>query len=177
MLAFMSWTKDARARVVGRIAAFGIAGNVLIAMGFVLGLAAMPLIATGHSSIALPVLLFGFALASIGRSGAGERSKSLSGTFDLIVLAGVPFGFALGDPSRAVASCFVMFALIAAGAASLFAVSNRGLDRWDRAICLSAFAIACVFPLWFGLIAYVLGIFCFSAAGARIALALTRGSA
>ncbi len=177
MLDATSRMEELRAQLVARIVALGIDGNILIATGFVLGLTAMPLIATGRGWAALPVMLFGFTLAAVGRSGADERSRSLSATLDIIVLAGLLFAFALGDPSHALAACFAMFGLIAAGAASLFAVSHRTLGRLDRAICLGAFAIACVFPLWFGLIAYVLGIFCFVAAGARVALALTRGTA
>lgn len=177
MLDFASRIEKVRAQAVARIAALGVGSNALIAAGFVLGIAAMPLVATGHSWIALPVLLLGVALAAIGRTGAGERSRPLSAALDLIVFASLPFAFALADPGRALAACFVLFAMIAAGAASLLAASNRGLARVDRVICLSAFAFACVFPPWFGLVAYMLGIFCFAAAGARIALALTRGAA
>jgi hypothetical protein len=169
--------QQARAQVASRLAALGAGASVLIAAGFVVGLGAMPLIATGHSWIALPVLLFGLVLAMIGRTNAGQRGRSLSATFDLIVFAGVPFGFALADPGRALAASFLLFGSIALGAASLVANANCTLAETDRAACVAAFALACVFPLWFSLLAYALGIVCFAAAGARIAWMLARSAA
>ena len=166
-----------RAQGALRLAALGIGANALIAAGFVVGLAAMPLVATGHDWIALPVLLLGLVLAAVGRTNADERSRSLSATFDLIVFAGLPYGFALADPSRALAAAFLLFALIALGAASLVTNASRTLSETDRVACIVAFAMACVFPLWFSLVAYALGIVCFAVAGARIAWMLTRSAA
>jgi hypothetical protein len=166
-----------RARAAARMAAFGIGAMALIAGGFVVGLAAMPLVATSHSWIALPVLLLGLVLAAIGRTNADERRRPLSAALDLIVFAGVPFGFALADPGRALAASFLLFGLIALGAASLIANANRTLAETDRVACIVALALACMFPLWFSLFAYALGIVCFSAAGARIAWTLTRSVA
>lgn len=167
----------ARAQVAARFAAFGIGASVLIAAGFVMGLAAMPLVAAGHSWIALPVLLSGLVFAAIGRTNAGQRGGLLSATLDLIVFASVPFGFALADPGRALAASFLLFGLIALGAASLIANAERTLAETDRIACIVAFALACVFPLWFSLVAYALGIVCFAVAGARVAWMLTRGAA
>src|ERR1700748_2886475 len=97
---FVSRMDGLRAQAAARLAALGLGARVLIALGFVLGLAAMPLVATGHSWIALPLPIFGLGLSATGRTGAGERARSSSSAFDLIVLASLPFAFALGDPSR-----------------------------------------------------------------------------
>jgi hypothetical protein len=172
---FVSRIEELRVQAATRLAALGLRSRVLVAMGFVIGLAAMPLVATGHSWIALPVLLLGFFLAAIGRTNTSPRGEEFSASLDLIVLASVPFGFALADPARALAAAFLLFALIAAGAASLFANADRTLPAMDRAICIAAFAFACVFPIWFSLTAYALGIIGFAAAGTRVALAVTRG--
>lgn len=169
--------RQARAHAAARLNVLGAGPIALIVTGFVAAMAAVPLLETGHSWIALAVLLLGLLLSALGRTGAPERSRALSATFDLVVFAGVPFGFALGDPSRAIAASFLLFGLIALGAASLIANANRTLAETDRTACVVAFALACAFPLWFSLVAYVLGISCFAAAGARIALALMRSPA
>jgi hypothetical protein len=174
---FVSRIEELRVQAATRLAALGLRSRVLVAMGFVIGLAAMPLIATGHGWIALPVLLSGIVLAAIGRTNTSPRGEEFSASLDLIVLASVPFGFALADPARALAAAFLLFALIAAGAASLFANANRTLPVIDRALCVVALALACAFPLWFSLIAYALGIIGFAAAGTRMALAVTRSGA
>lgn len=164
----------ARAQAAVRLHALGLGPTMLIAVGVVIAMAAVPLLATGHSWIALAVLLIGLLVSALGRTAAPERIRALSATFDLIVFAGVPFGFALGDPSRAVAASFLLFGLIALGAASLIANTNRTLAETDRAACIVAFMLTCAFPVWFSLVAYVLGVSCFAAAGARIALVLVR---
>jgi hypothetical protein len=177
MHGFVSFILYTRATTAARLNASGVGANMLILAGFLLAIAAVPLLATGHSGITLPVLLFGLLFAALGRTTASARARALSATLDLIVFAGVPFGFALGDPARAVAASFALFGLIALGAASLIARADRTLAETDRVACIVAFALACAFPLWFSLVAYVLGISCFAAAGARIALALTRSVA
>ncbi len=60
---------------------------------------------------------------------------------------------------------------------SLLANTDRAIAIVDTLVCVAAFAFACLFPVWFSLIAYVLGVFCFAAAGTRIALILTRSGA
>jgi hypothetical protein len=177
MLEFVSRIERVRAQAAAHLTARGIASGAAITAGFVVALAAMPLVATGHSGIALAALLFGLTLSAIGRANASERIWHLSEALDLVVFASVPFAFALADPSRALAASFLLFGLIAAGSASLFANANRAIATLDALVCVAAFAAACLFPVWFSLIAYMLGVFCFAAAGTRIALTLTRSSA
>src|ERR1700679_1587146 len=62
-------------------------------------------------------------------------------------------GFALADPSRALASCFALFGFVAF-------VSVRSVDALVEVICAILFAVACTVPGWFSLIAYALGIAC-----------------
>lgn len=124
--------------------------------GFVFGLAALPLVALGHSWIALVVIVIGRAAALV------EPDE----VFDAIFLAGLPFAFALADPSRAVAASFLLFGLVA-----VLSVSRR-LDRFDALAGCAAAIAACLFPNWFSLIAYALGVAGFVVAGLRFARTL-----
>jgi hypothetical protein len=177
MLEFVSRIERVRGQAAAQLAARGIVSGMVITAGFVIALAAMPLVATGHSGIALAGLLLGLTLSAVGRTNAEERVWRLSAALDLIVFASVPFAFALADPSRALAASFLLFGLIAAGSASLFANAHRAIAILDALVCVAAFAVACLVPEWFSLNAYVLGVLCFVAAGTRVALVLTRSGA
>ncbi|HWA89572.1 MAG TPA: hypothetical protein VG889_06015 [Rhizomicrobium sp.] len=138
----------ARARVGARALSLG---------GFAVGLAAVPLIALGHFWIALGVLLAGRAIALLGDSDGG---------LDAVLFASLPFAFALADPSRAVAAAFLLFAFVASTA------TTRRLERIDGYVALAGFALACLLPERFGLIAYAMGVACFVVAGLRFAKVL-----
>jgi hypothetical protein len=175
MLDIFARIERARAAMASRLAALGAGFVAQLGAGFVLALASVPLIATGRSWFALPVLLSGLVLMASGSAGA--RASQLSAALLLVVFAALPFAFALDDPARALAATFLLFAMIAAGAASLFANADRRLPIVDIALCTSAFVLACLFPSWFSLIAYALGLLCFIAAGARFAHAIAQGRA
>ena len=174
---FERWIGLLRADAAARLAALGVNSIQLIAGGFVAGLAALPSIATGRFWLVAAFILLSRAMAWIGGVNANARGADLASAFELIVLASIPFAFALRDPSSGLSASLLLFAMIAAGAASLFANSNRRLSRLDVAICVAAFVLACLRPDWFALIAYLLSLFCFVSAGARIALAFTRSDA
>jgi hypothetical protein len=123
------------------------------AAGLAFGLAALPAIALGHSWI-------GLVLVAASRAAAFVEPDEV---LDAIVLAGLPFAFALADPSRAVAASFSLFGFIV-----LLAVCRR-LDRIEALVCTAAAVVACVFPAWFSLVAYALGIAGFVVAGMRFA--------
>ena len=91
-----------------------------------------------------------------------------------------PFAFALAAPSRALAAMFLMLGLVARAAAATAAARLQdsgpilaGLEQASALVgkteLFVAFAAACVFPNWFSLIAYVVGILCFVAVGSRVA--------
>lgn len=135
--------------------------------GLALGLAALPAIAMRFYLPALAVVVVsrpvaGVAAAAGRQSGQGDGLVSV---FDAICFAGVLFAFALADPSRALAAVFLMFGLTAQWASAL-ALGRAWLGNFE---ILVAIAIACIFPDRFAIIAYVLGVLCFVAAGARIA--------
>ncbi len=124
--------------------------------GFAVGLIALPLIAKGHSWIGLGFVVLGRLLAHLGSE--DELGRALA----LIAFAGVPFAFALADPSRAVAASFLLFGFVALAAV-------RRLETVEQLAALLAIAVACLMPAWFSLIAYGLGIACFVLAGMRLA--------
>jgi hypothetical protein len=169
------WLVPPLEEVAARLAAFGIGSVACIASGLVVGLAALPSIARGHLWLGLILILLSRIVAAIGRVNAGAREADLAGAFELIFLASVPFAFALNDPHSALSATLLLFGLIAAGAAALFADTRRGLAASDVAVCVAAFALACLHPDWFAPVAYMLSFFCFAAAGMRIASAFTRG--
>lgn len=127
------------------------------AAAFVLGLAALVLVALGHFWIALVVI-------------AASRAAALlepQEVFDTIFLSGAPFAFALADPSRALAATFALFGFVA-----VLIVSKR-LDRIDALAGTAAALVACALPQWFSLIAYALGIAGFVTAGLRFSRTLS----
>ena len=171
------WFRPPLEDAAARLAALGANPLVLVVAALFAGLAALPSVAQGHFWLGLVLILLSRLIDAIGQAGARARERRLAAAFELIVLASVPFAFALNDPSSALSVTLLLFGLIAAGASSLFANEARALGRGDAAICVAAFALACLRPQWFALIAYMLALFCFIAAGVRIAFAFARSDA
>jgi phosphatidylglycerophosphate synthase len=169
------------ARIAAGLVALGVSADALTVAGFVIGLAALPDIATGHYAAGLVLILLsrlcdGLDGAVARRTGTTELGAYLDAALDFILYASVPFAFALADPGRALAALFLMFGFVASGSSFLaFAVTRRGLGPeglTEAALTVIAFALACLFPDRFGLIAYSAGTICFVVAGARIAAAV-----
>ena len=163
---------------VANAAARRLAWNPLAAAfaAFALGLAALPVIGMHYYLPGLALLVLSRPLAGLAAAAARRCNDShalvVMSVFDAVVFAGMPFfGFALGDPARALACVFLTFAL-AVNIASAFAfATGDGPARggiWNTEIII-AIAFACVFPEHFAIVAYVLGVLCFVASGARVA--------
>lgn len=165
-----------------RLTALGLGADVLTVVGFVIGLGAVAAIAFGHPVAGLALLLASRLCDGLDGAVARQEGETALGAFldavlGLIVLAGLPFAFALADPSRALAALFSMFGLAVSGttrlAAELFAakrgiVANTGALTESTAIVLG-FAAACLLPDRFSIVAYLVGVLCFVAAGMRVA--------
>ena len=169
-----------------KVAEYGITADSITAAGFVLGVAALPDI--GHREY-----LVGLGFITLGRmfdvaDGAVARIKGptifgayLEHVLDLVWTASIPFAFALGQPDRALAAMFLMIGLVARTAVLTADASEKpgavgtvlrlGGDLLGKFEIFVAFALACVFPDWFSIIAYVLGMLCFVMAGFRVAAA------
>jgi phosphatidylglycerophosphate synthase len=167
-----------------------ISAHPVTVAGFVAGLGAAAAIATHN-------YWFGLGLIGVNRLLAGldgplarltkvtELGAFLKTVFNFIVAASIAFGFALADPARALAAAFLIFAFVASGSSYLAfaAFEARRTPRGPESLrypaglietteAFLALALACAFPGWFSVIAYVLGALCFATAGMRIAEAV-----
>jgi hypothetical protein len=140
----------------------GKGATALALAAFVICLGAVPLVALHFALIGLAVFVAGKILSAIAARVAEDRA--LNDVLDAVSFAALPFGFALGDPSTALPAVLMMFGLAAQSAASL--KFGRGLIGATE--LLLAFAVACVFPDRFGIVAYVAAVLCFVSAGVRI---------
>ena len=122
---------------------------VLTGMGFI---AAAALVAFHHYWAGAGALLIGLAAAGLGRA-----PRVL-----LLGLLTQPFGFALADPSRALAAMFLMFAMAVLATITRAYVS---VVVWPIAVAL---LLACTFPYYFSLLSYLIGFTCFVAMGQGI---------
>jgi len=114
-------------------------------------------------------------------SGSTRFGSYLALVLDLVWTACVPFAFALAEPGRALAAMFFLLGLVAR-AAALTADSRLKLGASSTAAELGAslvgkselfiaLALACIFPNWFSIVAYVVGTLCFVMVGFRVAAA------
>lgn len=177
-------------RVGAGLARTGITADQITIAGFVIGMLAVPLIATGQ---------YGWALAAIGLNrvcdgldGAVARQTRLTdrGGFldivlDFIFYAGVVFGFVLAAPANQVPGAFLLFAYM--GAASSFlayaimaakrgettALRGRkslyylgGLAEGGETVALMV--AGCLFPDLFPGFAWIYGAVCWITAATRI---------
>jgi phosphatidylglycerophosphate synthase len=176
----------------------GAHANLITVTGFVIGLGAIPAIATHRYWLALALIVanrvFDALDGAVARQSAAKPlGQFLDMTLDLIFFAGLPFAFALADPSRGLAATFFVFGILASGASSLAftvvaeeqgaAVTPRGYTAlgylarmMEDSEFFVAFALACIAPQTFSVIAYIVGVLCFMTAGARIAFAVARFS-
>jgi phosphatidylserine synthase len=188
--------RPALASVGASLARLGAHGNLVTTVAFVIGLGAIPAIATHNYLIGLVLIVLNRVLdamkGAIARQGAARPLGQFLGmTFDLIFFAGLPFGFALADPGRGLAAAFFVFAIAASAASALaFTVVSEETGAalapggytalgylarlMEDSELFLAFALACVMPAWFSVIAYIVGILCFITAGARITGAVAR---
>jgi hypothetical protein len=164
-------TEPALAAVARR---FPLGAPALAFASFAVGLAALPAIALHYYFPGLALVLisrpFSGLAAATGRQ--QDETPAYVSVFDAVVFAGIPFAFALADPYRALASVFVMFGLAAQLSSAI--VYRQAFGLIGNFEILIAVAIACVFPDRFAIIAYVLGVLCFVAAGVRVAAGIAQ---
>jgi phosphatidylglycerophosphate synthase len=173
----------------------GVTANTLTVAGFVAGIAAVASI--GGRQYALGLTLYVFNRVLDGLDGAVARRTSVTDlgayldiVFDFIVYSGVPLGFAIADPSRALAASFLIVSFVCTGTTFLaFAVfaAKRGLSTELRGRksfyhlggltegteTFVTFALMCLFPQAFDLLAYAFGTLCLVTSAGRVAAAVT----
>ncbi|MDN2581752.1 CDP-alcohol phosphatidyltransferase family protein [Aquibium sp. ELW1220] len=181
-------------RLARMVARTGVSANKVTLAAFGIGVLA-------GIAIALQYFLAGLALVVVSRIGDGLdgavariRGKTDYGGYLDIVLdfffyGAIPVGFALADPAaNAVAAAVLVFSFYVNGASFLaFAIlaERRRLAtvaRGEKSIffttglaeateTIAVFVLACLFPGWFPVLAYVFAAVCFYTALSRIVLA------
>jgi hypothetical protein len=121
-------------------------------------LGAAGVIAMGRFWVAAVLLLAGVLAAGVGEAMARRSGAAALPVLPLGLLL-IPFGFAIAEPDRALAAMFLMLAL------SVLTVLRRGHVAAVTWLIAAVFLLACIFPNYFSLLAYIIGVMAFIAAG------------
>ncbi len=162
-------------RARAEVARFGLRGGSLRAIAVLSGLIAAALVAA-H------LYLVGLLLFALSRLVAVLDAELPASTlsFDLIVYAALAFGFAIADPSRALAAAFFMLgAVILAACIGVFGAGptpSRSAFFMAGIVAFVAIAAICIRPDWFSLVAYAAGLACFPLAGLLAAARIVRSA-
>ena len=127
-------------------------------------LAASVAIAMHHPWVGALLLLAGALAATAGEVLARRAGKPAVPVLVLGLLA-VLFGFGLAEPDRALAAMFAMFAL------TVMTLLGGGLVVAVTWLTGAIFLLACFLPSSFSLLAYLIGVLAFIAAGQGVAKA------
>lgn len=179
-------------RLGRRMADAGLSANLVTLGGFVLGLAALPLLAMGEMSAALIFILLnrlsdGLDGAIARHGGASDLGGYLDIVCDFLFYAAIPFGFALAEPAaNALPAAFLIFSFVATGSSFLaYAVfaAKRGITTADRGSkglyylggltegteTILLFVAICLWPAIFPWAAWIFGGLCWLTAASRMA--------
>jgi phosphatidylglycerophosphate synthase len=163
-------------------------------IGFLIGLAGVAAIAHGAFGTGLVLILVnrfldGLDGALARRQGVTDLGGFLDIVADFVFYAAVPFGFALADPAaNALPAAFLAFSFMGTGSSFLAyaaMASRRGLStelRGRKSLyyiggltegteTIAVFVLACLWPAWFPLIAWVFGALCWLTTATRVAIA------
>jgi phosphatidylglycerophosphate synthase len=177
------------AAIAARISGRPAGEIVLLASAFASGLGAFVCIAVhrplaGLGLLVLKQLLEGVAGPLARIKGQSNLAAYLGEVFDFLVRAAIPLAFAIADTPRALAAAFLIVGFVGAGTARVAfeaftddsGPSPRSMPgrTAESATVYGSFAIACLDPAWFSVVAYALGVLCFVLAGARVASAIER---
>jgi phosphatidylglycerophosphate synthase len=177
------------------LAARGVSANAITALGFALGLGAAAAIAWRAYLLGLALLLLnrlcdGLDGAVARRRGLTDLGGFLDIVLDFLIYSAVPFAFALADPARnALPAAFLIFSFMGTGASFLaYAImaAKRGIASelhgrkslyylgglTEGTETIAAFVLACLWPAWFPLIAWIFGALCWLTTATRITVAV-----
>ena len=125
-------------------------------------LAAAATIALWHFWVGAVALLAGVLAAGTGEALARRTGLAALPVLPLVLLL-IPFGFAIAAPESALAAMFLMLAL------SVLTVLGRGYVSLVTWLVAATFLLVCIFPSYFSLLAYIIGVMVFIAAGQGLA--------
>lgn len=178
-----------------QLQARGLQADTLTWAGFAVGLLALPLIASGHSGLALLAIALNRladgldgAVARLGQP--TDRGAFLDITLDFVFYASIPLGFALADPAaNGLAAALLLFGFMGTGSSFLaFAVlaARRGLHSTafpnkglyylggltESTETIAVFVCMCLWPAWFAPLACGFAALCGLTTATRIVAAL-----
>jgi phosphatidylglycerophosphate synthase len=181
-------------RAAARLATRHVTADTLTGVGFAVGIAAVPAIATEHYVAGLFFilgnrLLDGLDGAVARRTSPTDRGAYLDIVCDFLFYSAIAFGFALARPDNALAAAFLIFSFVGTGSSFLaFAAiaAKRSLTttaRGPKSIyylggltegteTVVAFVVFCLAPGFFPTAAWVFGGLCWLTTIARIATAV-----
>jgi len=170
-------------RVARHLVRLGIGADALSFTGFALGIAAAICIAFSQFHAGLALLLISRLMdgldGAVARATAPtDRGGFLDITLDFLFYAAIPLGFAFADPAANALPAAVLLASFVGTGSSFLAfaalAAQRGLQ--DSALpgksfyflgglteateTITAFALMCLFPAWFPVIAWVFAGLC-----------------
>jgi phosphatidylglycerophosphate synthase len=173
------------------IARTGVSANAITVLAWVLGVVAAGLIAWHAYLAGMAVLLLSRLCDGLDGAVARIKGKTDFGGYldivlDFAIYGAIPIGFALADPAaNAVAAAILVFSFYVNGASFLaFAImaEKHGLStdqRGEKSFffttglaeateTIAVFVLACLFPAWFPVLAYVFAVICLYTALSRI---------
>jgi len=175
------------------LARAGLGADGVTIGGFVVGLAAVPLIATEHYWAGLAAILLNRLADGLDGAVARHRGPTdLGGYLDIVLdflfYAAVPFAFALARPDNALAAAFLILSFVGTGSSFLayaIVAAKRGLKTRRRgrkafyylggltegAETIALFATICAYPPAFPWLAWIFGGLCWVTTATRIAAA------
>ncbi len=181
--------------LAGTLLRTGLKPDAVSWIGFLIGLGAVPLIATGHAQAALTSILLnrladGLDGAMARQGTPTDRGAFLDISLDFLFYSAIPLAFALADPARhALAAAVLIYAFVGTGSTFLaFAViaAKRGLQSstftgkgfhylgglTESAETLAVFCLMCLMPAWFNPLALGFAALCGLTVVTRIAAGL-----
>jgi len=172
----------------------GLRANAITIVGFLFGAAAWAALAIAAYPLALSLVAAnriadGLDGAVARRVGPTDLGGYLDILLDFLFYAGVPFFFAVGRPEFALPAAFLIFSFVGTGSSFLaFAViaAKRGIATQaggrksiyylggltEGTETIALFALICLVPDWFGILAWVFGGLCWLTTIGRIGAAL-----
>jgi hypothetical protein len=122
-------------------------------------------IAFHHAWVGAGLLLAGFVADGLGQAAARRDGRTVTPLLPFGLMLAL-FGFALADPTRALAAMFLMFSL------SVFTLLSSPRIRLIHWLAGAGLLAACFLPDYFSLLSYIIGITCFVKAGQGLAVRL-----
>ncbi|MBL8808248.1 MAG: CDP-alcohol phosphatidyltransferase family protein [Rhodospirillales bacterium] len=178
----LPWQKRILAPPARRLARLGVQADTLTIAGFILGLAAVPAIASGRPLLGLGAILANRLLdgldGAVARiAGPTDRGAFLDIALDFFFYACIPLAFALADPAaNALAACALVVAFVGTGSSFLaFAAvaardpsAAREADKGIRYLgglteggeTVAFFVAICLWPAAFPLLAWIFAAAC-----------------